>query len=48
MKLKTHSAGGITDKDFALARLIEDALLARPAAGTPLAPGNPKLVFTKQ
>jgi 4a-hydroxytetrahydrobiopterin dehydratase len=36
VKLKTHSAGGITDKDFALARKIEDAVLWRPAAGGPL------------
>jgi 4a-hydroxytetrahydrobiopterin dehydratase len=33
VKLKTHSAGGITDKDFALARQIEDVALWRPAAG---------------
>ena len=31
VKLTTHSAGGITDKDFALARKIEDAVLWRPA-----------------
>ena len=31
VKLKTHSAGGITDKDFALARKIEDLVLWRPA-----------------
>jgi 4a-hydroxytetrahydrobiopterin dehydratase len=36
VKLKTHSAGGITDKDFALARKIEDAALWRPPAGGPL------------
>ena len=36
MKLKTHSAGGITDKDFALARKIEEVALWRPAAGGPL------------
>jgi 4a-hydroxytetrahydrobiopterin dehydratase len=36
VKLKTHSAGGITDKDFALARKIEDVVLWRPAAGGPL------------
>ena len=29
-KLKTHSAGGITDKDFALARKIEEVVLWRP------------------
>ena len=33
VKLSTHSAGGITDKDFALARQIEDVVLWRPAAG---------------
>ena len=48
VKLRTHSAGGVTDKDFALARQIEDALLSRPAADSPLAPGNPqKFVFSK-
>jgi 4a-hydroxytetrahydrobiopterin dehydratase len=36
VKLKTHSAGGITDKDFALARKIEDIALWRPDAGGPL------------
>ena len=36
VKLKTHSAGGITERDFALARRIEDAVLWRPAAGEPL------------
>src|ERR1043165_1650753 len=33
VKLMTHSAGGITDKDFELARRIEDAALWRPAPG---------------
>jgi len=41
VKLKTHSAGGITDKDFALARKIEDTVLWRPEAGGPLQ-GIPK------
>jgi 4a-hydroxytetrahydrobiopterin dehydratase len=36
VKLQTHSAGGITDKDFALARKIEDVVLWRPEAGGPL------------
>ena len=36
VKLKTHSAGGITDKDFALARKIEEVVLWRPEAGSPL------------
>jgi 4a-hydroxytetrahydrobiopterin dehydratase len=33
VKLATHSAGGITDKDFALARKIEDVVLWRPDSG---------------
>jgi 4a-hydroxytetrahydrobiopterin dehydratase len=40
VKLKTHSAGGITDKDFDLARKIEEVVLWRPAAGGALA-GTP-------
>ena len=36
VKLSTHSAGGITDKDFALARKIEDVVLWRPAEGDAL------------
>jgi 4a-hydroxytetrahydrobiopterin dehydratase len=36
IKLKTHSAGGITDKDFALAKKIEEVALWRPTAGGPL------------
>ena len=36
VKLSTHSAGGITDKDFALARKIEDVTLWRPAPGEAL------------
>ena len=39
VKLQTHSAGGITGKDFDLARKIDDHLLWRPADG-PLAPGK--------
>ena len=33
VKLATHSAGGITDKDFLLARKIEDVVLWRPETG---------------
>ena len=33
VKLQTHSAGGITDKDFALALKIEEVVLWRPAQG---------------
>jgi 4a-hydroxytetrahydrobiopterin dehydratase len=36
VKLKTHSSGGITERDFALARKIEDAVLWRPEPGGPL------------
>ena len=38
VKLKTHSAGGITDKDFAVAQKIEEVVLWR--GGGPLS-GNP-------
>ena len=48
VKLRTHDAGGITDKDFELAKKIEEVVLYRPAAESALAPGNPKkFVFTK-
>jgi 4a-hydroxytetrahydrobiopterin dehydratase len=36
VKLQTHSAGGITDKDFALARKIEESVLWRPQQGEAL------------
>jgi 4a-hydroxytetrahydrobiopterin dehydratase len=36
VKLKTHSAGGITQRDIDLARRIEDIVLWRPAAGAAL------------
>ena len=40
--LSTHSAGGITAKDFEVAGLIEAAVLWRPAAGSSLkGPGKP-------
>ena len=48
VKLRTHDAGGVTDKDFELAKKIEEVVLYRPAAESALAPGNPKkFVFTK-
>ena len=47
MKLKTHDKGGITDKDFELAKEIERMVLWRPTGGA-LGTGNPKkFVFTK-
>jgi 4a-hydroxytetrahydrobiopterin dehydratase len=46
VKLMTHSAGGVTDKDFALARQIEDLAQWRPAPGGPLQ-GPPPDQFVK-
>jgi pterin-4a-carbinolamine dehydratase len=37
IQLSTHSAGGITDNDFALARELERLALWRPGADSPLA-----------
>ena len=48
VKLKTHSAGGITDKDFALARKIEDVVLWRPEPGSPLEGTPNKFVQVKK
>jgi 4a-hydroxytetrahydrobiopterin dehydratase len=48
VKLKTHSAGGITDKDFALAGKIEEIVLWRPAPGGPLTGTPNKFVFSKK
>ncbi|HJZ55470.1 MAG TPA: 4a-hydroxytetrahydrobiopterin dehydratase [Gemmataceae bacterium] len=46
VKLKTHDAGGITEKDFELARKIEESVLWRPSGGA--LTGNPKkFVFSK-
>ncbi|MGI9040958.1 MAG: 4a-hydroxytetrahydrobiopterin dehydratase [Gemmatimonadales bacterium] len=49
VKLQNHAAGGITDKDFELARKIEDLVLWRPQGGalegTPnkwVRPGDPR------
>src|SRR5262245_20258205 len=41
VKLSTHSAGGITDKDFLLARKIEEAALWRPSEDSPFGTGTP-------
>jgi len=45
VKLQTHSAGGITDKDFALAKKIEEVVLWRPPVGGPL--DGPQSKFVK-
>jgi 4a-hydroxytetrahydrobiopterin dehydratase len=49
VKLQNHAAGGITDKDFELARKIEETVLWRPKGGalegTPnkfVRPGDPR------
>lgn len=41
VKLQTHSAGGITDKDFQLAERIEATVLWKPANGFPGLEGTP-------
>src|SRR5580704_9318767 len=48
VKLMTHSAGGITDKDFELARKIEETVLWRPAPGGALEGTPNKLVHSKK
>jgi 4a-hydroxytetrahydrobiopterin dehydratase len=48
VKLKTHSAGGITDKDFALARKIEEVVLWRPEPDSPLDGTPNKFVHSKK
>ena len=47
VKLTTHSSGGITDKDFAVARQIEDTVLWRPADDSPLEGTPNKFVHSK-
>lgn len=36
VKLRTHASGGITEKDLALAKRIEETVLWRPEEGSPL------------
>ena len=47
VKLTNHAAGGITDKDFAVARQIEDTVLWRPEENSPLEGTPNKFVFSK-
>jgi 4a-hydroxytetrahydrobiopterin dehydratase len=47
VKLKTHTSNGITDKDFALARQIEDHVLWRPEPDSPLEGTPNKFVRSK-
>ena len=41
VKLMTHSAGGVTEKDFLLAHRIEETALWRPSEGSVLGTGTP-------
>ncbi len=41
VKLQTHAAGGITDKDFELAKKIEEVVLWRPAKDSVFEGGTP-------
>ncbi len=47
VKLMTHSAGGITDKDFELAKKIDEVVLWRPQPGGALEGTPNKFVITK-
>ena len=47
VKLKTHSENGITDKDFTLARKLDEVALWRPEAGSPLEGTPNKFVMGK-
>ena len=49
VKLVTHSAKGVTDKDFELARKIEETLMWRPGEGSPLegTPDDPRFKYIK-
>jgi 4a-hydroxytetrahydrobiopterin dehydratase len=47
VKLKTHASGGITERDFALAKEIDRLALWRPAAGGPLEGTPNKWVHAK-
>jgi 4a-hydroxytetrahydrobiopterin dehydratase len=41
VKLQTHEAGGVTERDFALARKIEEVVLWRPGAEGGALEGTP-------
>ena len=47
VKLKTHSSGGITDRDFDLAREIDRVALWKPAPGSNLEGTTAKWVTAK-
>jgi 4a-hydroxytetrahydrobiopterin dehydratase len=51
VKLVNHAAKGVTDKDFELARKIEDVVMWRPASGEGSAlegtPDDPRFTYIK-
>ena len=49
VKLMNHAAKGITDKDFELAKKIEDVVMWRPGAGSALegTPDDPRFKYMK-
>ncbi len=49
VKLVTHSAKGITDKDFELAKKIEEVVMWRPEEDSPLegTPDDPRFKYIK-
>ncbi|NML45567.1 4a-hydroxytetrahydrobiopterin dehydratase [Ramlibacter sp. G-1-2-2] len=49
VKLVNHAAKGVTDKDFELARKIEDVVLWRPEPGGALegTPDDPRFTYVK-
>lgn len=50
VRLSTHSAKGITEKDFALARKIEEVVLWQPEAGGALTgiPDDPRHAYIRR
>src|SRR6266536_3279078 len=48
VKLKTHASGGITERDFALAKEIERLALWRPPKGSVMEGTPNKFVFGKE
>lgn len=42
VRLQTHDAGGVTDRDFALARKIEDVVMWRPGRDGGALEGTPE------
>ena len=47
VKLKTHASGGITERDFGLAKEIEKHVLWRPPKGSVMEGTPNKFVFSK-